>query len=201
MSNPRASSTTSWLSSLSVSGNDIKATVASNSGSSRNGSVTVTVDKEGGGTCDKTMSITQQAGEGPTPPEKHTYTLTYTRYEGSVGTGDVLQTYGQVAIKNGLTRDGVAVAESDYQFMVIADVMTCQHVPDINQCTTEQNVDVGESYYYYNEDNTHGTVDLYGEEYVFKRIKIVYKGTTIYDEDVVPCDDDCNVDKNLNFEA
>ena len=67
MSNPRASSSTSWLSNLSVSGNDIKATVETNTGDTRNGSVTVTVDQDGGGTCDKTMSITQQAGVVPPP--------------------------------------------------------------------------------------------------------------------------------------
>ena len=67
MSNPRASSSESWLSNITVSGNDIKATVETNTGDTRNGSVTVTVDKEGGGTCDKTMGITQIAGGGECP--------------------------------------------------------------------------------------------------------------------------------------
>ena len=83
MSNPRASSSTSWLSNLSVSGNDIKATVEANSeSSSRNGSVTVTVDKEGGGTCEKTMSITQQAGGGGgTKTLMVPYTISFTNVE------------------------------------------------------------------------------------------------------------------------
>ena len=87
MSNPRASSSESWLSNLSVSGNDIKATVAANSSaSSRNGSVTVTVDKDGGGTCDKTMSITQSAGGGgPTKRVQIRYTVQFKNIEkGSV---------------------------------------------------------------------------------------------------------------------
>ena len=87
MSNPRASSSTSWLSNLSVSGNDIKATVEANSeSSSRNGSVTVTVDKDGGGTCDKTMSITQSAGGGgPTKHVEIKYTVQFKNIEkGSV---------------------------------------------------------------------------------------------------------------------
>lgn len=82
MSNPRASSSESWLSSLSVSGNDIKATVASNSdSSSRNGSVTVTVDKDDGGTCDKTMNITQSAGGGGTRKVTITYKYQWTEIE------------------------------------------------------------------------------------------------------------------------
>lgn len=75
MSNPRASSSESWLSNITVSGNDIKATVALNSGDSRIGSVTVTVDKDGGGTCDRTMSIMQQAGEAPCPYPDDTITI------------------------------------------------------------------------------------------------------------------------------
>ena len=61
MKNVRASSSEFWLSNLSVSSNDIKATVAANTSDERSGSVIVTVDKDGGGTCEKTMTIKQVA--------------------------------------------------------------------------------------------------------------------------------------------
>lgn len=60
MSNARASSTDSWLSNIAISGGEVKATVAASTSDSRNGSVTITVDKNGGGTCQKTMTITQK---------------------------------------------------------------------------------------------------------------------------------------------
>ena len=54
------SSSTSWLSSVTVSGNDIKATVAANTGTSvREGTVTISADKDGG-TCSKDMTIKQK---------------------------------------------------------------------------------------------------------------------------------------------
>ena len=59
MSNARASSTESWISSLSVSGNEVKAVIATNPDLERTGTVTITVDKTGGGTCNKTMEIKQ----------------------------------------------------------------------------------------------------------------------------------------------
>jgi hypothetical protein len=64
MSNPRASSTASWLSDINVSGTDIKAIVEANTGTStRTASVTVTVDKDGD-TCSKNMTI-KQKGSSP----------------------------------------------------------------------------------------------------------------------------------------
>ena len=86
MSNPRASSSESWLTNLSVSGSDIKANVSANTGDARDGSVTVTVDKDGGGTCDKSMTVTQSAGGGgPTKRVEIRYTVQFKNIEkGSV---------------------------------------------------------------------------------------------------------------------
>lgn len=67
MSNARASSTDSWLSNIAISGSEVKATVAASTSDSRNGSVTITVDKSGGGTCQKTMAITQKKEQAPCP--------------------------------------------------------------------------------------------------------------------------------------
>ena len=67
MSNVTVTSSESWLSDLVISGNDVKATVSANTDVERTGSVTITVDKDDGGTCQKTMSIKQVAGEAPCP--------------------------------------------------------------------------------------------------------------------------------------
>jgi hypothetical protein len=61
MNNVKASSSESWLSNITISGNNIKANVAASTSDSRNGSVTISVNKSGGGTCQKTMTITQKS--------------------------------------------------------------------------------------------------------------------------------------------
>ena len=82
MSNATASSSESWLSNITVSGNDVKATVGSNSDSSpRSGSVTVTVDTDDGGTCDEIMRIKQLAGGGGTRKVTITYKYQWAEIE------------------------------------------------------------------------------------------------------------------------
>jgi hypothetical protein len=69
MSNPRATSSASWLSNITISGSDVKANVSSNveetETSDRTATVTVVVDKDGG-TCEKEMTI-KQKGYTPSP--------------------------------------------------------------------------------------------------------------------------------------
>ena len=67
MQNVRASSTLSWISGITISANEVKATVEENTSAERNGIVTITVDKSVGGSCEKTMYIAQKKGQAPCP--------------------------------------------------------------------------------------------------------------------------------------
>lgn len=171
MSNPRASSSESWLSNIKISGNDIKANVEDNTAvlpetsDTRDGSVTITVDKEGGDTCEKTMTISQVWCEHPDetitiliyrsdmPPRNTTFYLLDAKITESTSeeTQEWIRTNGYKYLSPSDIFEDITIGK--YEFVgcdVISNFITSHKYCSISSGTlSNKTLEVGGRYYCY----------------------------------------------------